>query len=78
MVAEVLRVTLKVRKAAEAARKIASKELRSKGGVMDGAFKHDLSKGVDEREARCVKLLLWLPSGPAIATELRLRSSCFR
>ena len=52
MVAEVLRVTLKVRKAAEAARKIASKELRSKGGIMDGAFKHDLSKGVDEREAR--------------------------
>lgn len=39
MVAEVLRVTLQVRKTAEAARKIAAKQLRSGGGVLDNALK---------------------------------------
>jgi hypothetical protein len=39
VVAEVLRVTLQVRKTAEAARKIAAKQLRSGGGILDTALK---------------------------------------
>lgn len=39
VVAEVLRVTLQVRKTAEAARKIAAKQLRTGGGILENALK---------------------------------------
>jgi len=55
VVAEVLRVTLHVRRVAEAARKIAAKEFRSRGGVLETALKSRAATGDSEGEDRVTK-----------------------